>query len=597
AAGRCASFPTYRSYALAVPTHSSPSSTSGCGGDPRLPTWVGELYFEYHRGTYTSQAAIKRANRAAEQHYRMAEWLNAWATSDGMPSQQAQLDAGWQKILLNQFHDILPGSSIAAVYEEAHADYTEITKIAAAVTQEAIKQLLGKASSQESEVSSVAAGVRLQNAGFSSSGNEGFGPGAQVFVFNSLAWERRELVRLPLALAEGLGAAEYQRIEEQPGQLEILAEVTAPPFGYAALVVTPKSSSELSVERERLANDEIEIVLDAQGEIRSLYDRRHARELVLAGSTLNQLVLYEDRPLEWDAWDIDRFYLDKAYPVREIVDWSVVETGPLRAAIAITRRAGQSTITQRICLRRNSRNIDIHSEVDWQEQQMLLRALFPFALNTTHATCEIQFGALERPTHRNTSWEQARFEVSAQRWVDLSEGDYGVALLNNTIYGHSLNDSTLGLSLLKSAVFPDQEADRGGHRFTYSLYPHAGDWRTAQVVRRAYELNAPLYIATVPETSAPALQHPHSYSFLTTPSAHVVVETVKVANDGDGLIVRLYEAHNQRGPVTLHFTRAVQSAEETDMLERPRGSVTVAGDSITFNVRPFEVKTLRVRLG
>jgi alpha-mannosidase len=552
--------------------------------DPRLPTWVGELYFEYHRGTYTSQAAIKRANRAAELQYRAAEWLNAWATSEGAPNQQAQLDAGWRTILLNQFHDILPGSSIAAVYEEAHADYAEVKHLGDQVIDAAVQAIVGAQSAE----------LRTENREprtISAEQNN-----LRSVVFNSLAWERRELMQLPPTLVDALGAAEHQLIEEPGVAPALLVAVTAPPFGYAPLVVQRSDPGALSVEREQLANDEIEIGLDAQGEIQSLYDRRHKRELVLSGSSLNQLVLYEDRPLEWDAWDIDHFYLDKAYPVREIVDWSVMEAGPLRATIAITRRAGQSTITQRISLRRNSRIIDIHSEVDWQERQMLLRALFPLALNTTQATCEIQFGALERPTHRNTSWDQARFEVCAQRWVDVGEGDYGVALLNNGIYGHSLRDSTLGLSLLKSAIFPDQEADRGVHRFTYSLYPHAGDWRAAQVVRRAYELNAPLWASTLPITHTSAPQLPSSRSFVKTASEHVVVETIKVADDGDGLIVRLYEAHNQRGLVTLSFERPVQSVEETDLLERSREPLVATGNSISFAVRPFEIKTLRVRL-
>jgi alpha-mannosidase len=344
--------------------------------------------------------------------------------------------------------------------------------------------------------------------------------------------------------------------------------------------------------------------LDANGEIVSLYDIRHAREVIAPGTTANRLVLYEDRPLAWDAWDIDPFYEEKPYPLQEILDWRVVEAGPLRAAIEITRRAGRSTIRQRICLWHASRRVDFVTEVDWQERQMLLRALFPLRLNAARATCEIQFGAVERPTHRNTSWDIARFEVCAQRWVDLSEGDYGVALLNDGKYGHSLHDNVLGMSLLKAGAWPDPDADRGVHRFTYSLLPHAGDWRAGEVVRRAYELNAPLFIRTENghppgqlRTAQSAARSGSWFLILGAGAEHIVVETVKVADDGDGLIVRLYEAHNQRGPASIRFGRPIAGALETDLLERPIGPIEIVDDAVRFEVRPYEIKTLRIKLG
>ncbi len=554
--------------------------------DPRLPTWVGELYLEYHRGTYTSQARTKQANRAAELRYREAEWLNAWAVSLGAPSRQAELDAGWRSILLNQFHDILPGSSIAQVYVDSAEQYAEALRVAASVWAACAEQLLAAGEPTE---------PGLPTLGYA--------------VVNSLPWERHEPVRIALtgpddapALAASDGAPlASQLVEEQPGEHALLVKVAAPSYGYTLLAVAPSAHApavrggKLLAERTALANDELRLELDEHGELASLFDRRAGRELIAPGRPANQLVLYEDRPLKWDAWDVDIFYEEKPYPVHAITDWQVVESGPLRAAVEITRRCGQSLIKQRICLWRGSRRIDLITTVDWHERQMLLRALFPFELNATRATCEIQFGAVERPTHRNTSWDVARFEVCAQRWVDLSEGDYGVALLNTGKYGHSLHDNVLGLSLLKGAIFPDRDADQGRHQFTYSLLPHAGDWRAAGVVRSAYELNAPLI--ALPQRQRPAPDAPVLRSFLSTTSAHIVVETVKVADDGDGLIVRLYEAHNQRGQASLRFGQPVASAVETDLLERTVGQLTVDGDTVHIAVRPFEVKTLRVRLG
>jgi len=567
---------------------------------PHLPTWVGELYLEYHRGTYTGQARTKQANRAAELLYREAEWLNAWAVTLGAENRQAQLDAGWRTILLNQFHDILPGSSIAQVYIDSNADHAEVQRIGRNVREAAAAAVL----SSEFKVLSS----ELPYADASSQA-----PHQSYIVLNSLPWERQDVVQLaisPAAETPALSDADgnllpSQVVEQLSGEEVLLVETTAPSYGYSVLFSTRDSSenfnvqrSTFNIQRSTLENDELRLELDDNGEVASLYDKRAGREVIARGATGNQLVAYEDRPLEYDAWDIDIFYEEKPYPVREIVDWRVVEQGPVRAAIEITRRLGQSTITQRICLWRASRRVDFMTDIDWQERQTLLRALFPLDVNATRATCEIQFGAVERPTYRNTSWDWARFEVCAQRWVDLSEGDYGVALLNDGKYGHSLRDNTLGLSLLKGAIFPDKDADRGRHRFTYSLLPHQGDWRAAQVVRRAYELNAKLEARDLRlETGTlQASSLKPQASFLFTPTNHIVVETVKVAEDGNGLIVRLYEAHNQRGPASLRFGRPVASAVETDLLEREIGPATVDGDEVRFHVRPFEIKTLRVQL-
>jgi len=550
--------------------------------DPRLATWVGELYLEYHRGTYTSQSRTKQANRRAELQLREAEWLNAWSVLQGGPDCQAELDAAWRLVLLNQFHDILPGSGVRLVYADSNAQFEEVSRATHEVAEQAAK-LLGRAED----------GGRRAEESFA------LRPPSSVLIWNSLPWERRELVALPAdAGADGI----VQQVQELDGSRAVLVEATAPSLGFtrvqrggedvgdAGPTALP-GRPELRVERRLLANSELRVELDSNGEIASLTDLRYGREVALGGQTLNQLVAFEDRPLNWEAWDIDIFYEEKPYPVREIVDWRIVEQGPLRAAIEIVRRVGDSTIRQQLRLHRGSRRLDFVTEVDWQERQTLLKALFPLDVNTPHATCEIQFGAVERPTHRNTSWDVARFEVCAHRWVDLSEDGYGVALLNDGKYGHSFRDTTVGLSLLKGGIFPDPDADRGTHRFTYSLLPHRGDWREAQVTRRAYELNAPLRARPAAEGS------PDSGSFLSCSAEHVVVETVKTADNGDGTIVRLYEAHNRRGPVELRFGRTVASAVEVDLRERERGPATIARDTLRCEVRPFEIKSFRVRFG
>lgn len=557
--------------------------------DPELPRWVGELYLEYHRGTYTSQAHTKQNNRKSELLYREAEWLNAWAYVLGGPNRQPELDEQWRTILLNQFHDILPGSSVPLVYVESAQQFANVQQRGEELLQQSLEYVL------ENDDSSPAA----QQQRSTQSGVTAKAASAGIVLINTLPWERHEIVSLPYTS----GLANAQQVTELDGSQKTLAEVSLPGYGYADLksasVEVPGPDQglpteivdrmALKVSKQQLENGELRISFDEHGEIASLYDIAEERELVLAGTTLNQLVAYEDRPMFWEAWDIDAYYEEKPYPVRDILDWKVVEEGPLRASIEITRRLGRSTIRQRISLMRGSRRIDFQSEVDWQERQTLLRTLFPLALNATKATCEIQFGAVDRPSHRNTSWDVARFEVCAHRWVDMSEGDYGVALLNNGKYGHSLRDTTLGISLLKAGIHPDPEADRGMHSFTYSLMPHSGDWREAQVTQRAYELNAPV------RASSTHTKLSGSGSFLEVDSEHVIVETIKVAQNGDGLIVRLYECHNQRGKLQLRFGRPVASAELANMLEETLGAAEVQDGAVVLNVRPFEVKTVRVR--
>jgi alpha-mannosidase len=570
--------------------------------NPRLPTWVGELYLEYHRGTYTSQSRIKQANRRAELFYREVELLNAWASLYGMPSRQEQLNQGWQLVLLNQFHDVLPGSSIREVYDDAERIYAEAHSIGKQIYDEAIAVVLQHIPAGEGD----------------------------LLLLNTLAWERSDPIQVPAQLALSLPHAQ-QTTDWEGNTVFLLDGVRVPPCGVQ--VVSAASNAESgeaqmpSTARAAYA-DEKTIVLqngyydlwiDEQGEISRLYDKRAERDVLALGQTGNQLIAYEDRPLNFDAWDIDLFYEEKPYPVQVVTSMRIVEEGPVRATVEIVHLYLSSRITQRISLWRNSPRIDIATEIDWHEHQTLLKAAFPLAINSTRATYEIQFGNVERPTHRNTSWDMARFEVCAHRWIDLSEGGYGFSLLNDGKYGHDVHNNIVRLTLLKSGVYPDAHADEGLHRFTYSLLPHVGDWREAQSVRRAYELNVPVgagvvrgregtlavahvagqkkatSIPTVPTTGSSSPIY-RGTSFIQTECTHVVVETVKPAEDGDGLIVRLYEAHNQRGRGMLTFATSILSAQECNLLEEPINDVSYQGNTLPFQVRPFEIKTFRIRL-
>jgi len=422
-----------------------------------------------------------------------------------------------------------------------------------------------------------------------------------LLLTNTLSWERQEPLQIPGAYGELLPTAQLAR--DWDGQpLTLLDGLTLPSCGTLLTASARQQQPDIPpatlVIRDdgcmTLHNALYTLDFNAEGEIARLYHREADREVLAPGQPANQLIVYEDRPLNYDAWDIDLYYEEKPYPLRDQVEIRPLEQGPVRATVEVTRTFLSSRITQRISLWRDSPRIDFATEIDWHDHQLLLKAAFPVAINATRATYEIQFGSLERPTHRNTSWEQARFEVCAHRWVDLSEGGYGVSLLNESKYGHDIHDQVIRLTLLKSAVSPDPEADQGLHRFTYSLLPHQGDWRAAQTVRRAYELNVPVLVrhGFLEAEQSEAV----SSSFLSTDCPHIVIDTIKPAEDGQGLILRLYEAHNQQGKGSLTFASPLRAARECNLLEEPVGAANFQEKTLFFQVRPYEIKTFRLEL-
>jgi alpha-mannosidase len=528
--------------------------------------------------------------------------LSAWASFYGMSSRQEELNQGWRLILLNQFHDVLPGSSIHEVYDDAGRVYAEARAIGKRVEGEALAVVTQHIPAREQD----------------------------LILLNTLAWERTDPIQVPAEFAASLQHA--QRTTDWEGNSVFLLDgVCVPSCGVRVVSEVNNRGTGEAVSKARigeagedragagpdcrgvihhaptkatygdegtivLQNEYYQLWVDGQGEIGRLHDRRAERDVFVPGQTGNQLIAYEDRPLDYDAWDIDLFYEEKPYPVQAVTAMRIIEGGPVRSTVEIVRAYMSSRITQHLSLWRDSPRIDIATEIDWHEHQTLLKAAFPLAINSTRATYEIQFGSVERPTHRNTSWDMARFETCAHRWIDVSEGGYGVSLLNDGKYGHDVHGNVVRLTLLKSGVYPDAHADEGLHRFTYSLLPHVGDWREAQSVRRAYELNVPVLCLTGRKKGMPSATDMTCSSFMQTDCTHVVVETVKPAEDGDGLIVRLYEAHNQRGPVTLTLAAPILSAQECNLLEEPFDDVSYEKNTLSFQVRPFEIKTFRVRL-
>lgn len=534
----------------------------------RPPVWDGELYLDLHRATLTTQAWLKLANRRGEELLRLAEMLACCGPGRALGSgcelseaQRGDLDRAWKLLLLNQFHDILPGSSIPPVYEDARRDHSRIRELVEPI---------------------VAAGLERWAAEM----------GGGAIVINQTGRERSGVV-------------------ESGGDLAYVSAVPGLGVRRLGTDTAPPPPPVLVAGGRVLDNGVIRVEIDERGEIASLVHAATGREAA-AGEALNRLAIYEDRPRMWDAWDIDPEAESKSLEeISEAERIEVVREDPLRADIRVVRRIGsRSRIEQVYRLDAGSARVDVQTRVEWHEDQRLLRALFPVAVRARRATYDIQFGHLERPTHRNTPWDRAKFEVCAHRWMDLSEPGFGVALLNDCKYGHSCHGKVMGLTLLRAPSWPDPRADRGEHRFTYSLMPHAGDWRAAGVDAEADALNTPLTVVGGGGAGGNAPEGPGAWAPLQLQcrgGASVRVEAVKPAEDGDGTVVRLVETHGGRGEVELTWgvpegRRAPREVTPVDLLERlRRGSDEEASQlhherSVTrFPVRPFEIVSLLVR--
>ncbi|MWV45917.1 alpha-mannosidase [Paenibacillus sp. HJL G12] len=570
---------------------------------PQLHLWDGELYLEYHRGTYTSQAYNKRMNRRMELLLHNAEFLNAFALvlnpEHAYPS--AQLAESWEIVLRNQFHDIIPGSSIHEVYEDSKLEYEESEKLALAAIDTGLSGLV----QQNGEI----AGAEAPQ-------------GKAIRIFNSLGHPRSFLAEVELD-----GAAEMNWYSPDGVKLEaqkasdntsdsgkVLVSVhDVPAYGYVTIygrgnvesaqagsTVDAVQNGEVASETWSIGTDRLEtpyysIRLNEAGQMASLYDKRAGREVLKPGEPANVLQVFEDKPMAHDAWDIDIYYQDKMTVVDTLQELTVLEAGPLRGVLKLVYGYQNSTIEQHMTVYRDSPRIDFRTCVDWNEHQQLLKTAFPVEIRSTKATYEIQFGNVERPTHWNTSWDYARFESVAQRWVDLSEGGYGVSLLNDCKYGHDIRNHVIRLSLIKSAVYPDGNADQGRHDFTYSLYPHSGGWYEAGTHQAACELNSPLLTAAVADGNA----LPDVLGMLKTDARNVMIDTVKKSEDGQTLIVRLYEFGGIRtkAAVTVDpYLRAIRSAEETDLMEEHPSALPFAGQNIEVAIAPYEIKTLNIAI-
>jgi alpha-mannosidase len=422
-----------------------------------------------------------------------------------------------------------------------------------------------------------------------------------LLIVNPTSFARDDLAFWPGSLADGrsLQSPDGTRLPVQPtADGTWIAPGALPPFSVTPLTEAtgtgPLPEGELVVTPTLLENKFLRVELNEAGDIMRIYDKVNGRDILPQDAIANQFQAFEDRPLQWDAWDVDIFFEDKMWKSDPASSVNVIEAGPLRATLEVRRRILHSDYVQRISLSYNSPRLDFDTTIDWRERHILLKVAFPVDVLSNVATYDIQWGNVQRATHRNTSWDWARFETCAQKWVDLSEGDYGVSLLNDCKYGHDIRDNSpkggvMRISLLRSPTMPDPEADQGEHRFAYSLLPHVGSWGETTIAQ-AYALNDPL-IVTQPGSQASALQ---PVSLLSAEPANIVVETIKGAEDRNGLIVRLYESQRMRGQVRLHLGFQLGSAWRTNLLEENQAELTTDGNTLTLSARPYEIVTLRL---
>jgi alpha-mannosidase len=538
-----------------------------------LLTWSGELYLELHRGTYTSQAAMKRQNRETEFLLRDAEWLACFDPEYPRSYPQAELEAAWKKVLLNQFHDIIPGSSVREVYEDADRDYAEVRAAGKAIIERTLQSLGARM-----ETSAYRRPVVLFH-------------NAVVVSQGALPWEEEFT---PASLVIDDEAVPVQLVEEF-GERKLIFPVPSAALGAAGLgdlSDTPAPQRRrLKSSPRRIENDELIVRFDPNGNITGI-QAEGGIEFVEPGKLANLFQVFEDKPNFWSAWDIDAFALETGTDLVRSESFEIVERGPVRVAAEVVKRIGNSILRQRISLGPTP-GIRFDTEVDWHEEDRLLKVAFPVNVNANRATYEIQFGNVERPTHRNTSWDMAKFEVCAQKWMDLSEGNLGMALLNDGKYGHDCVDNVMRLTLLRSPKAPDPLCDMGQHRFTYVLLPHFGPFHQEGVVSAAYALNAPVRTAFLTPHAGEAGQLP---PFLFCDDRNVVIETVKKAEEGSDVVIRLYECHNTRGRAELHCLRTPRSAVLCDLEEQPIDELEVNDGIVSVEYKPFEIITIRLRL-
>ncbi|HYX17413.1 MAG TPA: alpha-mannosidase [Nostoc sp.] len=607
--------PEFRSQNSGVKSYHSPSASPASPASPApptFPTWNDELYLEFHRGCYTTHADQKRWNRRCENLLYEAELFATLATvSCGVTYPKAEIEAAWKQVLFQQFHDILPGSSITQVYTDALPEWQQVEQMGTKILQESLL--------------AIASHITLSEPPKPNS--------LPIFVFNSLNWQRSEVISVALPtpptttqewqIYDASGKQVVSQLSE-PSTLLFLA-IEIPPVGYRIFWLSPSSPSLPSTHAINhvsphspllpdwiLENEFLRVVIDPDtGDLSSVFDKTYQRE-VLSGAG-NQLQAFKDSGQYWDAWNIDPNYAQHPLPSTNLLSIQWLEQGPVQSRVRVVRQLGESEFCQDYILQATSPLLKIATTVNWQENHVLVKAAFPLNIEADFATYEIPCGAIRRPTKPQTPAEQAKWEVPALRWADLTAEDtiqnpkskiqncYGVSLLNDCKYGYDSKPDQLRLTLLRSSNWPDSEADKGFHEFTYTLYPHAGSWESAHTVRRGYELNIPLQVILNPVNHNPHKNSPLSadkewlgVSLLDLSSENLILMAFKPSEDDpQQLILRCYECHGETAELSLQSDLELNLGDTVDLLERS-STTEFSSEQQILTIQPWKIASFKV---
>ncbi|MDY4212843.1 MAG: glycoside hydrolase family 38 C-terminal domain-containing protein, partial [Eubacteriales bacterium] len=510
----------------------------------KTPKWKGELYLEFHRGTYTSVGKIKRYNRKTEFMLHNAEVLSVldMLKQNGKYDKKT-IDKTWKTALLNQFHDVIPGSSVHDVYDDVFKMYE--------AAQNDIKTVISD------RIDELAQNIKGEN---------------KIVVFNPNGFEMTDVIKC--------------------GDKYITAE-NIPSMGWNVIDNTDEVCT-VKVENKAIENKFYKVIFDDDFDIISIYDKRNEREVIKSGQKANEIIMYEDLPYSYDAWDVSVYHKDKKYKIDEVVSYKPICEGA-RAGFEIVKRFRNSTITQKIYLYNELDRIDFDTVIDWHLRHIIVKAAFPVDVNTNKATYEIQFGNIERNHTENTSWDVAKFETCAHKWADISDNGYGMALMNDCKYGHSVvDDSTIQLSLLRSGNSSSEEVnDQGEHIMSYSIIPHSGNYIDADIVKKAYAFNNPMIAKEINNSDGELAQ---SFSLIKTDSENIIIDTVKKAENNDNVIFRLYESQNKKGRAKLKFGVDIKKLYLCDLLENIEKEIEIKDNTAEIDVNNFEIITLMVEV-
>jgi alpha-mannosidase len=534
-------------------------------GLKNVPRWQGELYFEYHRGTYTSMAKNKKYNRVLEFMMETVEFLGTLSDILGDSYYKEEIEKAWKVILLNQFHDILPGTAIKDVYDESEKQYVKVIKDTNNVIDSMMKNITNK--------------INIES--------------PSLVVFNSSPFNREGLIETEnLMLGEDGSPLPYQQLENGRNLISI---PYIPSKGYKVLEILQASTfveNTLRITKCEMENKFFKIKFNNNMEIESIIYKPMEREVLKKGQCGNVITAYEDRPMRWENWDIDIYYKDKSWQVNNILECRVIEVGPLRGGILIRRQFEKSEIIQKIYIYKDIPRIDFDTTIDWNEKDILLKANFPIDINVSKATFDIQYGNIERNSHENTSWDLAQFEEWQHKWVDISEDDFGVSLLNDCKYGGSAKFENLNITLLKSGTYPNEAADRETHKFVYSLYPHRNNFKEGGTIKESYNLNIPLYSQFAGKSKGKLNKE---MSLISSNEENVLVEVIKLSEDGKGYIARIYECFNKRTKAKISFSFSIEEAFECDLIENIKRKLICNNNEMVLEFKPFEIKTILIK--